>query len=210
VLPRSAFATVGAPEAAGEIGAFLVERIDPDPGRFPRILQAPFGLPDHRAACSAAAESGRSLRGRRARSHLIVRRNDGAGEIRCGSGAILLALSRTVRSALLLAAALLPLAVQAGAVIDLLDASREAHPATLVELLVHGHTHGRKVVSHAHAAPGDRDRGPRLGAPDQVATLPTTAGAMTAVASSTRYPHEPAAVGSSLPPKFLLHASLLR
>lgn len=119
-------------------------------------------------------------------------------------------MTRSLRSAFLLAAALLPLAVQAGAVIDLLDASRVAHPAALVELLVHGHTHGRKVATHAHAAPGDRDRGPRLDAPDQVGTLPTTAGATTAAASSARRPVEQAAVDSSSPPKFLLHAALLR
>jgi len=62
-------------------------------------------------------------------------------------------LARFLRSAILLAAALLPLAMQAGAVLDLLDAGRVAHPAAIVELLVHGHNHGKAVVTHAHLAP---------------------------------------------------------
>lgn len=94
--------------------------------------------------------------------------------------------------------------------IDLLDASREVHPAALVELLVHGHTHGRKVATHAHAAPGSRDAGPRLDAPVELGTLPAKAGASGLAASPAPRPPGPGAADSSLPPKFLLHAALRR
>lgn len=119
-------------------------------------------------------------------------------------------MARSLRSAFLLAAALLPLAVQAGAVLDLLDASREAHPAALVELLVHGHTHGRKVATHAHAAPDARDRGPRLDAPAELGTPLPAAGAPRPAAPSARGRREAGAIDASPPPKFLLHAALLR
>ena len=45
--------------------------------------------------------------------------------------------------ALILAAWLLPLAAQVGTLLQLLDAGGSAHPASMVELLVHGHPHGR-------------------------------------------------------------------
>ncbi len=119
-------------------------------------------------------------------------------------------MTRSLRSAFLLAAALLPLAVQAGAVIDLLDASRVAHPAALVELLVHGHTHGRKVAAHAHAAPDAWDRGPRLDAPAELGTPASTTGAPRPATLPARGPCEAGAIIASAPPKFLLYAAFLR
>ena len=119
-------------------------------------------------------------------------------------------MARSVRSAILLAAALLPLAVQAGAVVDLLDAARTAHPVALVELLVHGHTHGRKVATHAHAAPCGFDGAPRLDGPAETAGPASAAGAPGRAAPPVRAPLEAGRIAFSRPPKFLVHAALLR
>lgn len=68
-----------------------------------------------------------------------------------------MAYSKVVRKpsvvpALFLAAWLLPLAAQVGTLLQLLDAGRRPHPASMVELLVHGHPHGGRVPAHGHSA----------------------------------------------------------
>lgn len=57
---------------------------------------------------------------------------------------------RSVAPALFLAAWLAPLAAQAAVLVHLL-ADREAHPRSMVQLLVHGHLHGEQVPEHEHA-----------------------------------------------------------
>ncbi len=56
----------------------------------------------------------------------------------------------SVVPALFLAAWLLPLAVQVGTLLQLLDSGRRPHAASMVELLVHGHPHGGRVPAHGH------------------------------------------------------------
>mgnify|MGYP000851235680 CR=1 FL=1 len=127
-----------------------------------------------------------------------------------GPGAIIGSLARFLRSAILLAAALLPLAMQAGAVLDLLDAGRVAHPAAIVELLVHGHNHGKAVVTHAHLAPAELDRLPHLRAPEATPAGPAFAARGELDTAPVQRLLDAPRGGDSTPPKFLLNAALLR
>jgi len=119
-------------------------------------------------------------------------------------------LKRHLRSAILLVAALLPLAARASAAVDLLDAGQVRHAPSIVELLVHGHAHGRKVAAHVHAAPDGPVRVADV-APPAVLSVLGSEGADPVAA--TRGPQGPSAADralSSSPPRHLLLVSLLR
>jgi hypothetical protein len=119
-------------------------------------------------------------------------------------------LKRLLRSAVLLAAAFLPLAVQASAAVDLFDAGRVRHAPSIVELLVHGHAHGRGVAAHAHVAPGVSGRVADVAAP---ALLSARGSDGEDPAPAMRGLHGPSAADEALgsaPLLHILHVSLLR
>lgn len=119
-------------------------------------------------------------------------------------------LLRLFRSAVLLAAAFLPLAARAGAAVDLLDAGRVRHAPSIVELLVHGHAHGRKVAEHVHAASDCPGRVARVGAPAVLTDpAPNGDGPVRAARAAPGSPAADRALSSS-PPRYLLLVSLLR
>ncbi|MHB8798132.1 MAG: hypothetical protein ACYDBY_06670 [Thermoanaerobaculia bacterium] len=119
-------------------------------------------------------------------------------------------MKRLLRSAILVAVAVLPLALQASAAVDLLDSGRVRHAPSIVELLVHGHAHGRTVAAHVHAAPHGPGRVTDVAAPALLPAFGSDEGASVLARQGSQGPPAADEALASSPPRHLLHVSLLR